>query len=100
MQKAAGKLNRQIHKAAVNKGGKRKLNQSPTYAFGFQLFDRVQMPDGRKGFIFGRRSSGSFDVRTFDGTKLSAGISRKKLKPLEKRKAALTERGMRLPPHA
>jgi N6-L-threonylcarbamoyladenine synthase len=100
IQKAAGKRNRQIHKAAINKGGKRKLNQSPKYAFGFQLFDRVQMPDGRKGFIFGRRSSGSFDVRTLDGAKLSAGISCKKLKPLEKRKATLTERSMRLPPHA
>ncbi|MDR1536690.1 MAG: HNH endonuclease [Clostridiales bacterium] len=100
MQKAAGKRNRQIHKATINKGGKRKLNQSPKYVFGFQLFGRVQLPDGRKGFIFGRRSSGSFDVRTLDGAKLSAGISCKKLKPLEKRKAILTERSMRLPPHA
>jgi N6-L-threonylcarbamoyladenine synthase len=99
MQKAVRKRNRQIHKAAINKGGKRKLNQSPKYAFGFQLFDKVQMPDGRKGFIFGRRLSGSFDVRTLDGAKLSAGISRKKLKPLEKRKTILTERSMRLPPH-
>ncbi|MDR1539429.1 MAG: hypothetical protein LBU32_15810 [Clostridiales bacterium] len=100
MQKAAGKRNRQIHKATINKGGKRKLNQSPKYAFGFQLFGRVQMPDGRKGFIFGRRSSGSFDVRKLDGAKLSAGISCKKLKPLEKRKTILTERSMRLPPRA
>jgi hypothetical protein len=29
----------------------------------------MQMPDSRKGFIFGRRSSGSFDVRTLDGGK-------------------------------
>ncbi|MDR1537933.1 MAG: hypothetical protein LBU32_08045 [Clostridiales bacterium] len=100
MRKAAGRRSRQIHKAAVNKGGKGKLNQSPKYAFGFQLFGRVQMPGGLKGFIFGRRSSGSFDIRTLDGIKLSAGISRKKLKPLEKRKAMLTERSMRLPPHA
>jgi hypothetical protein len=101
MQKAAGKRNRQLHKAAVSKGGKRKLNQSPKYVFGFQLFDRVQMPDGRKGFIFGRRSSGSFDVRTLDGAKLSAGISCKKLNLLSRRTAILTEKeGMRLPPHA
>ncbi|MDR1538820.1 MAG: HNH endonuclease, partial [Clostridiales bacterium] len=83
MQKAAGKRNRQLHRATINKGGKRKLNQAPKYAFGFQLFDRVQMPDRRKGFIFGRRSSGSFDVRALDGAKLSAGTGRKKLKPLE-----------------
>jgi N6-L-threonylcarbamoyladenine synthase len=100
MQKAAGKRNRQIHKASINKGGKRKLNQSPKYVHGFQLFGRVQMPDRRKGFIFGRRSSGSFDVRALDGEKLSAGTGRKKLKPLEKRKTILTERGVRLPPHA
>ncbi|MDR1541140.1 MAG: RRXRR domain-containing protein [Clostridiales bacterium] len=101
MQKAAGKRNRQIHKATVNKGGKRKLNQSPKCAFGFQLFDRVQMPGGRKGFIFGRRSSGSFDVRTLDGAKLSAGISCKKLNLLSGRTAILTEKeDMRLPPHA
>ncbi|MDR1537128.1 MAG: hypothetical protein LBU32_03875 [Clostridiales bacterium] len=100
MQKAAGKRNRQIHKATVNKGGKRKLNQSPKYVFGFQLFDRVQMPDGRKGFIFGRRSSGSFDVRALDNEKISVGISCKKLKTLEKRKTILMERGMRLPLYA
>jgi N6-L-threonylcarbamoyladenine synthase len=101
MQKAAGKRNRQIHKATINKCGKRKLNQSPKYVHGFQLFDRVQMPDRRKGFIFGRRSSGSFDVRTLDGTKLSAGISGKKLNLLSRRTAILTEKeDMRLPPHA
>ncbi|MDR1536484.1 MAG: hypothetical protein LBU32_00515 [Clostridiales bacterium] len=101
MQKAAGRRNRQIHKAAVNKGGKRKLNQSPKYVFGFQLFGRVQMPGGLKGFIFGRRSSGSFDIRTLDGTKLSAGISCKKLNLLSRRTAILTEKeDMRLPPHA
>ncbi|MDR1536655.1 MAG: hypothetical protein LBU32_01425 [Clostridiales bacterium] len=101
MQKAVRKRNRQIHKATINKGGKRKLNQSPKYAFGFQLFDRVQMPDGRKGFIFGRRSSGSFDVRKLDGTKLSAGISCRKLNLLSGRTAILTEKeDMRLPPHA
>ncbi|MDR1539895.1 MAG: hypothetical protein LBU32_18230 [Clostridiales bacterium] len=100
MQKAAGKRNRQLHKATINKGGKRKLNQSQKYVHGYQLFDRVQMPDGLKGFIFGRRLRRGFDVRTLDGTKLSAEISRKKLKLLEKRRAILTERSMRLPPHA
>ncbi|MDR1542266.1 MAG: hypothetical protein LBU32_30685 [Clostridiales bacterium] len=103
MRKAAGRRNRQIHKAAVNKGGKGKLNQSPKHAFGFQLFGRVQMPDGRKGFIFGRRSSGSFDVRSLDGEKISAGISYKKIKqPLAGRTSIPAERkdGMRLPPRA
>jgi N6-L-threonylcarbamoyladenine synthase len=94
MQKASGKRNRQLYKAAINKGGKRKLNQAPKYVFNFHLFDRVQMPDRRKGFgfVFGRRSSGIFDVRTLDGEKLSAGISYKKLKPLTGRASIPTEK--------
>ncbi|MDR1540539.1 MAG: hypothetical protein LBU32_21575 [Clostridiales bacterium] len=98
MRKATGKRNRQIHKTTINKGGKRKLNQSPKHAFGFQLFDRVQMPDGRRGFAFGRRLRGGFDIRALDGTRLSAEISCKKLKRLGK--TILTERSMRLLPHA
>ncbi|MDR1536738.1 MAG: hypothetical protein LBU32_01860 [Clostridiales bacterium] len=100
MQKAAGKRNRQLHKATINKGGKRKLNLSPKYGHGYQLLGEVQMPDRRKGFIFGRRPRGSHDVRTLDGTKLPAGTGCRKLEHLEKRKTILTERSMRLPPHA
>ncbi|MDR1538471.1 MAG: hypothetical protein LBU32_10840 [Clostridiales bacterium] len=94
MQKAVRRRNRQIHKTTINKGGERKLNQSPKHAFGFQLFDRVQMPDGRRGFAFGRRLRGGFDIRALDGTRLSAEISCKKLKSLGK--TILTERSMRL----
>jgi hypothetical protein len=50
------------------------------------------MPDGKEGFVFGRRSSGSFKVQTLSGEVLSAGISHKKLKPLEKRQNILVER--------
>jgi len=89
-QKAVRRRNRQIHKAVINKGGRRKLNQSPKYVHGYQLFDKVKISDGRVGFIFGRRASGSFDVRALDGTKLSAGISYKKLMRLEKRKSLLS----------
>lgn len=95
--KAVRTKNRQIHKASIGKGGVRKLNQSPRYVFGYQLFDRVRMPDGQEGFVFGRRASGSFDVRKLDGTKLSAGISQKKLTPLEKRRTILIERMALLP---
>lgn len=93
-QKAVRRHNRQIHKATISKGGKRKLNQTPKYVFGFQLFDKVSYK-GQECFVFGRRSSGSFDVRKLDGTKLSAGVSCKKLKPLEKRKTILIEREVR-----
>ena len=83
--------NRQVHKKTILKGGYRKLNQAPKYVFGYQLFDKV-LYNNQECFIFGRRSSGSFDVRLLDGTKLSAGVSYKKLSLLEKRKSYLIER--------
>jgi hypothetical protein len=91
-QKAVRRHNRQLHKATILKGGHRKANQAPKYVHGYQLFDKVQMPDRREGFMFGRRAKGSFDVRTLDGKKLSAGISYKKLRRLECRKTILIER--------
>lgn len=74
--------NRQIHKCTINKGGKRKLNQTPKYVFGYKLFDRV-LCLGQEGFIFGRRSSGQFDIRKLGGIKISASINYKKIKLLE-----------------
>lgn len=72
------KHNRQLYKANTLKGGVRKKNQAPYLVKGFRLFDKV-LYDGLECFIFGRRSSGSFDIRLFDGTKVNAGISYKKL---------------------
>ena len=83
--------NRQIHKMTVGKGGYRKNNQAPRYVYGYQLFDKVRC-NGEEGFVFGRRSSGYFDIRRLDGTKLSAGVTYKKLKRLETRRTVLTER--------
>lgn len=94
-QKATRRHNRQIHRLTILKGGYRKANQAPKYVFGYQLFDKVRMPDGREGFVFGRRARGSFDIRTLDGEKLNAGISHKKLAPIEKRRTILTERRVR-----
>ena len=47
---------------------------------------------GEVGFIFGRRTIGSFLVKRLDGKQLSAGISYKKLKLIAKRKTYITER--------
>lgn len=80
--------NRQIHKCTINRGGVRKLNQSPKYVFGYQLFDKVRCL-GQEGFIFGRRMSGGFDIRKLSGEKINPKISYKKLKPREFRKALL-----------
>lgn len=83
--------NRQIHKCTTNKGGTRKLNQAPKYVFGYQLFDKVKYQN-KECFVMGRRTNGSFNIRTLDGTVLSAGITYKKLQLLEKRQSFLTER--------
>lgn len=80
--------NRQIHKCRINKGGMRKLNQTPKYMFGYQLFDRV-LCLGQEAFVFGRRSSGGFDIRKLDGKKVNANINYRKLRHLEYRKPIL-----------
>lgn len=83
--------NRQIHKANILKGGTKRRNQAPYLVKGFRLFDKVEL-NRQIGFIFGRRSSGYFDVRTLSGEVLHRGISWKKLKLLQTRNYLLTER--------
>lgn len=83
--------NRQIYKATILKKGIRKLNQAPKYVFGYQIFDKV-LYNHQESFIFGRRSSGYFDIRLLDGTSIHKSINCKKLTLLEKRKTLLTER--------
>lgn len=85
LQKQIRRHNRQIHKANILKGGKKKANQSAYLVKGFRLFDKVKY-NGVECFVYGRRASGSFDIRKMDGTKVHAGISCKKLKLLEVRK--------------
>lgn len=83
--------NRQIHKTNILKGGKRKLNQAPYLVKGFRLFDKVKY-QGKEYFIFGRRSSGFFDIRDLQGNKVNKGsINCKKLRFIEPKKAYLQE---------
>lgn len=95
--------NRQIHEVTILKGGVRKLNQSPYTTKGFRLFDKVKINipkekesryaslNGKIGFIWGRRESGSFLIKTLDGFVLHSGINYKYLTLLEKRKSYITE---------
>ena len=83
--------NRQIHKANILCGGIRKLNQAPKEVKGFKLFDRVRYK-GTDCFIFGRRTSGYFDLRHLDGTKVHASACWKQIRLLEHSKSFLTER--------
>ena len=70
--------NRQIHKAKILKGGKKKVNQAPFEVKGFRLFDRV-FYDGKIMFVIGRRSSGCFVIRDIN-YKNQTELSYKKLK--------------------
>ena len=85
--------NRQIHKNNLLNGGKKKLNQAPYLVHGFRLFDKV-VYEGETGFIFGRRTSGYFDIRKLDGTIIHRSASYKKIMLEETRKSFLTERRM------
>lgn len=84
--------NRQIHKQTILKGGIRKSNQAEYLVKGYRLFDKVRY-HGREYFIFGRRKTGFFDIRTLSGEKVNKGsISVKKLTFADTRKNYLTER--------
>lgn len=83
--------NRQIHKCKINKGGIRKRNQAPYLVQGFRLFDKITY-HGQECFIFGRRSSGYFDIRKLTGEVIQRSVSYKKLRLLETSKNYLTER--------
>ena len=83
--------NRQIHKANILKGGIKKRNQAEYLVKGFRLFDKVEY-DRQVGFIFGRRSSGYFDIRKLNGEVIHRSASYKKLKLLNTRKTLLLER--------
>lgn len=88
--KQVRKQNRQLHKSNPKKGI-RQANKAPRYVHGFQLFDKV-LYQKQECFIFGRRSSGYFNLRKLDGTKIHASANYKKLKLLEKPKTLLCER--------
>lgn len=70
--------NRQIHKMKILKGGKKKNNQASFEVFGFRLFDKV-LYNNKIFFVYGRRKSGSFNIRDFNGEN-SKDVSRKKFK--------------------
>lgn len=89
--KQVRKHNRQIHKANILKGGKKKLNQAPYIVKEFRLFDKIRYK-GEDCFIFGRRSTGYFDLRRLDGTVIHRSANCKNLKLIQKSNSLLWER--------
>lgn len=65
-RKLVRRHNRQIHKMKILKGGIKKSNQAPFKVFGFRLFDKVRYQDNVY-FVYGRRTSGCFNIRDIDG---------------------------------
>ena len=91
-QKKVRCQNRQIHKAKILKGGKKKLNQAPFLVKGYRLFDLVKYQK-ELYYIFGRRSSGFFDIRRLDGAKINNGsVSCKYIRLIDARKTLIIEK--------
>lgn len=66
-------------------------NQLPAVVKGFRLYDKVLFQN-RECFIWGRRKTGYFTLKTLNGIMICDGVRSKKLTLLEKRKSYLTER--------
>jgi hypothetical protein len=65
-------------------------NTTDRYISGFQRFDKV-LWKGTECFVFGRRKTGYFDLRTLDGTKVHASAKAKGLVLLETANTLLIE---------
>jgi hypothetical protein len=78
IMKQVRRHNRQIHKFKILKGGKLKKNQASYKVCDYRLNDIVRYK-GEQYYIGGRRSSGYFDIRTFDGNKLNTSYKNLKL---------------------
>ena len=90
--------NRQIHKATIQKGGIRKRNQAPYFVKGFRLYDKV-LYRGTEWYIHGRRTKGSFVLKTLAGDKTEVAPS--KIRFVETaHHHMITERRTALPPTA
>jgi len=76
--KQVRKSNRKLHK------GPRSAikNTAPRLVLGFQRYDKVEYK-GVVCFVFGRRTTGYFDLKKIDGVKVHSSANYKKLKLLE-----------------
>jgi len=90
IQKKIRHHNRKIHKAKIQKGGKRKRNQSSYLVKGFRVFDKVNYK-GQKCFITGRRATGYFALKTIDYTKVHNSAKSKELELVKARGSFITQ---------
>ncbi len=71
-------------------------NTAPRFIFNFQRYDKV-LWKRIECFIYGRRSTGYFELRKLDNTKLHSSLKYTELKLLERSKTLLTELRFPLP---
>lgn len=90
LMKQVRENNRQLHKMTIGKGGKRKLNKQVRYIHGFQLFDKVSYK-GKIGFVWGRRKTGYFLIKTLTGEKIHASARAKDLILIERASTLLKQ---------
>ncbi len=79
MSKQLRRHNRKVMKSNLLKGGRWKRNQAPREIKGFRLFDVVRY-NNIPAYIQGRRSSGFFVIKDFEGHALSNSVSHKSLR--------------------
>lgn len=77
--KQVRKCNRKLYKGARS----HVKNTAPREILGFRRFDKV-MWEGTEAIIFGRRSTGNFDIRDINGQSLHKSIHARNLRLLER----------------
>jgi hypothetical protein len=68
-----------------------RVARLPYEVFGFRQWDRVALPDGRVGFVKGRRSRGYFDICDVEGQLIGSSISYRRLRLVGRARTLLTE---------
>lgn len=81
--------NRQIHKCKILKGGIRRMNQASYIVKGFRLYDKV-FAKGKEWYIHGKRTKGSFVLKTLLGDSLE--IVPTKIRLLSTQRGFIVER--------
>jgi len=68
-----------------------RIAHLPYEVFGFRQWDKVQLPNGKIGFIAGRRKTGYFLIKDVDGKTIKDSVPHRKLQLLGRASTLLTE---------
>ncbi len=88
IQKCLPKGRYRLHKG--ERSGVKTSTDSSDY-FGFNRWDKVELPEGTVGFVKGRRTSGYFDVSDIDGDSYNHSIRYSKLSLISKADSIIME---------